>query len=82
MDVAGFEWDDGNRAKCQKHGVSAALIEDVFQRGVMLLPDEARSQTEQRFRAIGRDETGRALFIAFTLRERGTDMVIRPISAR
>ena len=82
MDVAGFEWDDGNRAKCQKHGVSAALIEDVFQRGVMLLPDEARSQTEQRFRAIGRDETGRALFIAFTLRERGIDMVIRPISAR
>ena len=25
--IAGFLWDDGNRAKCEKHGVSIADIE-------------------------------------------------------
>jgi uncharacterized protein len=48
----------------------------------MVLPDEAHSHGEQRFRAIGRDETGRPLFIVFTLRARRADTVIRPISAR
>lgn len=34
MDVAadGFDWDAGNRDKCQKHGVSIAEIE-AFLRG-------------------------------------------------
>ena len=27
--VAGFDWDAGNRAKCQKHGVSVAEVEEV-----------------------------------------------------
>ena len=26
----GFDWDRGNRAKCQKHGLSIALIESLF----------------------------------------------------
>jgi hypothetical protein len=34
--VAGFDWDDGNRQKCQKHGVSIAEVE------ALLLSDEAR----------------------------------------
>ena len=25
--VSGFDWDDGNRAKCEKHGVSITEIE-------------------------------------------------------
>ena len=25
--VSGFDWDEGNRAKCQKHGFSIAQIE-------------------------------------------------------
>ena len=28
--VDGFDWDAGNRAKCQKHGVSVAAIEGMF----------------------------------------------------
>ena len=28
--VAGFDWDHGNREKCQKHGVSVADIEFAF----------------------------------------------------
>jgi hypothetical protein len=82
MEFVGFEWDDHNRAKCQKHGIPIDAIEAAFQRGMMVLPDEAHSGTEQRFRAIGRDKAGRALFVVFTLREQGTDRFIRPISAR
>jgi len=33
LTVAGFDWVDGNHAKCQKHGVSIAEIEALF-RGV------------------------------------------------
>ncbi len=82
MNFSGFDWDDGNRAKCGKHGVPAETIEDLFQRGLAILPDEAHSQRERRFKAIGRDETGRAIFVVFTLRRLGRDMLIRPISAR
>ena len=28
--VSGFDWDEGNRAKCQKHGVPMIEIEDLF----------------------------------------------------
>jgi hypothetical protein len=31
--VDGFDWDDGNRSKCQKHGMSIAEIEALFLRG-------------------------------------------------
>jgi uncharacterized DUF497 family protein len=27
---ASFEWDDGNRTKCQKHGLTIGLIEALF----------------------------------------------------
>jgi hypothetical protein len=28
--IRGFDWDDGNRDKCQKHGMSIGEIEAVF----------------------------------------------------
>jgi hypothetical protein len=82
MEFSGFEWDDGNLAKCRKHGVSTDAIESLFRQGLVILPDEAHSKKEQRFRAVGRTEQGRALFVVFTLRRRGIDVLIRPISAR
>ena len=48
----------------------------------MILPDEAHSWNERRFRAIGQTPEGRALFVVFTMRRRGTDTLIRAISAR
>ena len=30
MEFDGFDWDDGNRDKCQKHGVSIGEIERLF----------------------------------------------------
>jgi len=82
MKFSGFDWDVGNRAKCQKHGVSVETLEQVFTRGLMILPDDAHSQIERRFRAIGYSDQGRALFVVFTIRRPRGEILIRPISAR
>jgi uncharacterized DUF497 family protein len=75
--VIGFDWDRGNRNKCQKHGVSIAVIESLFHGPIAVFP--AR---EERFKAIGRAEDGRGVLIVFTLREHDGETLIRPISAR
>lgn len=82
MEVAGFDWDRGNRAKCQKHGVSVEAIEALFAGRVAILPDDAHSDKERRFRAIGWANKSRAIFLVFTLRRHGDAVLIRPISAR
>ncbi len=82
MEFSGFDWDDGNRTKCAKHGVPAAIIESLFLRGLLILPDEPHSRREPRFKAVGRTEQGRAVFVVFTLRRLGGTTLIRPISAR
>ena len=80
--VSGFDWDTGNRAKCQKHGVSVDEIEGLFARPIMILPDTAHSTAEERLRAIGTTRAGRYVFLVFTVRERAGQKFIRPISAR
>ena len=82
MEFSGFDWDSGNLAKCQKHGVSADAIEALFDRPIAILPDQTHSRSERRLRAIGKTAEGRAVFVVFTLRRRGDDTLIRPISAR
>ena len=61
--LAGFDWDAGNRAKCYKHGISAADIEALFATPLLVIPDTAHSQTETRIRAIGKTSAGRLIFI-------------------
>ena len=80
--IAGFDWDDGNRAKCRKHGVSIAEIEHLFSHPHRIAPDLAHSIGETRFLVIGNGGGPRAIFVAFTLRESGGERLIRPISAR
>ena len=82
VETAGFDWDRGNQTKCHEHGVSIAEIESVFRRPVSLLPDHRHSQTEERHKAIGTSVTGRHILVVFTLRLRGDETLIRPISAR
>lgn len=82
MQVAGFDWDGGNRSKCQEHGVSQAAIEFMFRRSIAVLPDPLHSKTEERFKAIGKSDDGRWIFIVFTLRTRRGKRLVRPISAR
>jgi hypothetical protein len=43
--ISGFDWDDGNRAKCQHHGLSPAEVEALFERPVLIVPDVAHSQS-------------------------------------
>lgn len=78
----GFDWDRGNRAKCQKHGLSIALIESLFARPLAIVPSAADSQEERRFCAVGQTGNGRRVFLVFTLRRKGDKPLIRPISAR
>jgi uncharacterized DUF497 family protein len=82
LQANGFDWDKGNRAKCEKHGLSTSDIESLFTRPLAILPDTAHSQGERRFRAIGRTDKGRNVFLVFTLRRKGEELLIRPISAR
>ena len=82
MQANGFDWDEGNGAKCEKHGLSTSVIESLFNRQLAVLPDTAHSQRERRFRAIGRTDKGRGVFLVFTLRRKGEELLIRPISAR
>ena len=79
--ITGFDWDDGNTRKNEKHGVSMAEAEQIFFNSpLLLLEDAAHSQREPRIHALGKTDDGRALHIAFTLRR--SAHLIRVISAR
>lgn len=79
--ISGFNWDDGNARKNEKHGVSTAEAEQVFFNApLLLLEDSAHSRQEPRLHALGKTDEGRSLHITFTLRQSGT--LIRVISAR
>ena len=83
LGAASFDWDDGNRAKCQKHGLSIADIEYVLAHSeTYIVPDDKNSKYEPRFIAIGRNPRERYAFVIFTLRQVNDQMVWRPISAR
>jgi uncharacterized DUF497 family protein len=82
MEFDGFDWDWGNREKCQKHGVSLSQIESVFARPVIILPDKENLQDERRFRAIGSTLHERRAFVVFTWRSGPIGKLLRPISAR
>lgn len=78
-----FDWDEGNRAKCQKHGVSIEEIEALFIADqILVLLDQKHSVAEPRFHAVGRTAPGRFVFIVFTPRPSKGGNLIRPISAR
>ncbi|PIQ95150.1 MAG: hypothetical protein COV68_00795 [Nitrospirae bacterium CG11_big_fil_rev_8_21_14_0_20_41_14] len=75
-----FDWDQWNRDKIwQRHNVRIYECEEVFFCGhLKFLSDEAHSITEERYYAYGKTDSGRLLFIVFTLR----GPKIRVISAR
>jgi uncharacterized protein len=80
-DVIGFEWDEGNARKNERHGVSMAEAEQVFFNAPLLVVSDAKhSETEPRLHALGKTNEGRRLHITFTLRDAG--QLVRVISAR
>lgn len=78
--ATGFDWDEGNLEKSfAKHDVAFWEAEEVFfNRPLAVRDDHAHSDQEARFYALGKTDTGRRLFVAFTFRRR----LIRVISAR
>jgi uncharacterized DUF497 family protein len=79
--ITGFDWDDGNARKNDKHGVSQSEAEEVFFSQPLLLLDDTRHlEQEQRHHALGKTLEGRKLHVTFTLRSSGS--LIRVISAR
>lgn len=78
--ISGFDWDDGNLRKNDKHGVSTAESEQAFfNEPLMLIADTQHSEADARFHALGKTDDGRTLHITFTLRHAGEK--IRVISA-
>jgi uncharacterized protein len=77
-----FDWDVGNRQKCQKHGVSIENIEELFRGPVTVFDDPTHSLNEQRLKAIGQTAQKRNILVVFTLRNREDQQRIRPVSAR
>ena len=78
--ITGFDWDDGNRSKCLKHGVSTEEVESLFLRPIMILPDEAHSAAEARFKAVGKTAAGRQFsWSLLSARNRST---LRPVHQR
>ena len=79
--IIGFDWNEGNARKNEKHGVSMAEAEQVFFNApLLILEDPVHSQTELRLHALGKTDSGRVLHLTFTLRKSAS--LIRVISAR
>jgi uncharacterized DUF497 family protein len=80
-DISGFDWDEGNTRKNDKHGVAMAEAEQVFFNApLLMMSDATHSQKEPRFHALGKTDDGRALHISLTLRQ--SNKLIGVISAR
>jgi hypothetical protein len=80
--IDGFDWDDGNREKCSKHGVTIAEIEVLLSGVPLVAPDVRHSDGEVRLIAVSKNASGRPMFVAFTIRTRQGRRLLRPISAR
>jgi uncharacterized DUF497 family protein len=72
----GFDWDDGNRRKCQNQGVTIAEIEEALSVIRFVVDDPFAG--EKRYRTVGRTRAGRYISAVFTLR----GLNLRPISVR
>lgn len=76
----GFEWDKHNSEKIKtKHDVTPVECEEVFfNLPVIAGDDEKHSEIENRFYVLGQTDSGRLLFLVFTVRKGK----LRVISAR
>lgn len=82
MKFDGFDWDEGNWPKCGRHGISKEEIEYLFDNAPGVYAGPSSSESEQRLRAIGQAWNDRMMLVAFTTRNIGDALLIRPISAR
>ncbi|WP_413557656.1 BrnT family toxin [Bdellovibrio sp. HCB209] len=81
MKISGFNWDEYNRLKCQKHGLSIDQIEGFLLSSPLISKDDEHSHDEDRFVAFGTFKE-RYLVAIFCLRVFEGQFHIRVISAR
>ena len=76
----GFEWDDGNSNKnWHLHRVTDGECEEIFfNLPLIVMLDKLRKSKEQRYYALGRTDTDRHIYVAFTIRAK----MLRVVSAR
>jgi uncharacterized DUF497 family protein len=76
----GFQWDGGNSTKIwDRHRVMPSECEELFFNQPLIVgSDQQHSATEERLYALGRSDSGRLMFVVFTIR----GGLIRVISAR
>ena len=79
-DSTGFQWDDHNTTKIwEKHHVTPSECEQAFfNLPFIAAEDEKHSHIEKRFFALSQTDSGRRLYLVFTLRK----SLIRFISVR
>jgi uncharacterized DUF497 family protein len=77
----GFEWDAGNTPKV-KERVPLAEVEALFKKRVLIREDTRHSYDEERLIAMGETSDNRCLLVAFTIRKRERETLVRVISAR
>ena len=83
VEFTGFDWDEGNRRHCGKHGLTEEEIEAFFgQDNLLVSADSKHLGQEERYLAIGRARTGRPMLVVFTMRVVDESVLLRPISAR
>src|SRR3990167_11352520 len=78
----GFDWDSSNFFHCQLHGVTISEIEEFFTQDLLYFEDERHSLDEKRWIAVGLNRKERYIFVAYTIRRKGSEILIRSISAR
>ncbi|MDE0214025.1 MAG: BrnT family toxin [Deltaproteobacteria bacterium] len=83
VEFTGFDWDEGNRGHCGKHGLTEEEIETFFRQDNLLISADSRYLgQEERYLAVGRARTGRPMLAVFTMRVVDESVLLRPISAR
>jgi uncharacterized protein len=79
-EATGFNWDENNILKnWDQHRISYWECEEIFfNKPLIIRNDKEHSDSETRYYALGKTDSARKIFVAFTMR----DTLIRPISFR
>ncbi len=80
--VAGFDWDEGNRDKCAKHGVTLEQIEQLFRSTLHVFPALKHLKAGNSLPGYRTRRGGSTHLRGVHLAEPAGQRLIRPISAR
>lgn len=78
LEISGFDWDDANLGKLEKHNVTQEEAEEIFYLSPIIDEGAYEKKGEKRFRCLGVTAGGRYLSAFFTIRQG----LIRNISVR